>query len=267
MWAKIRFFAFLTLNIWNFVAQAAQPQTFDAPKIKNAYRNEKGVLLLRFKDNSKLFPSGNTVFIQRGSKLQQIEITMHSIDEGATDLSFSNGSISLSESEASLFCNDKSSSFKPLSSAELAQVEKDIHTKKLSLSPLPKGEEPVYLLQVKDSDEFVYVSSPQYNFHGNFRVSIIKNGKWKNIETLESPLQESSDLSGLIRFKNGGALYVPGAIDLFLPPAKHRGSPTLVRQRNSKIETLIRPQLNQAQLSKLGIRPIKAAAQAISPCD
>jgi hypothetical protein len=234
-------------------------------KVRAAYQSQQGDLIVRFEENKRLFPSGNTVFFKRGSKLQQIELSLTSQEDGATEISFSNGAFSFKSDSGSLYCKGQGIELKALAPEKLAELSSDILHRKMPLEHLPENEEPVYLLQVKGSDELVYVTSPQFNFHGNYHVTLIRNGQRKAIATVEAPYGPNQEQAGLIQFKNGGALYVPGAIDLFLPPAKHRGSATLVRDQDGPIEELMRPQLSPERLKKLGIRPAKATIVP-TPC-
>jgi hypothetical protein len=262
-----------TWSTWPSSARAAQtslPSTSPSTlKIRNAFRSEQGDLIVRFEEDTRLFPSGNTIFYKKGNALQQIEITFASNEESSQDYSFVNGSLSLSDAQAELYCSESNTELKPLSESAKAQLVSELRSKKLSLKMLPEIQEPVYLLQVKGTDELVYVTSPRYNFHGNHNVWLISEGsgsRKKKIETLESPVQQSSDLTGLIRFKSGGGLYIPGTIDLFLPPAKHRGTPTLIRTKGGKPEELVRPNLSRQHLLKLGIKAPQNGP-LMSPCN
>lgn len=239
-----------------------------AAKIRNAYRSDQGDLIVRFEEDSRLFPAGNTIFYKKGNFLQQIEISLASDEESSQDYSFVNGSLSLSDAQADLYCSESNSELKALGDTAKATLASELRSKKLSLKFLPEIQEPVYLLQVKGTGELIYVISPRYNFHGNHDVWLISNSsglRKKKIETLESPIRQSSDLTGLIRFKNGGGLYIPGTIDLFLPPAKHRGTPTLIRTKGAKPEELVRPSLSRELLLKLGIKTPQSSP-LLSPC-
>lgn len=238
----------------------------DAPKIRSAYQSEQGALIIRFEDNARFFPAGNTVFFKKGGSLQQIELSVSSDDDGSQDVSFSNGSVSFSGNQAALYCHGIGTDLRALTEAEMALLASDLRSKKLNLKFLPEVHEPAYLLQVKGSNELVYVTSPRYNFHGNYRVWLMHGNRRTKVETIETALRESSDLAGMVRFKNGGGLYVPGTIDLFLPPAKHRGSPSLIRAKGGKLEALVRPNLTRKQLLELGIKSPRSE-MPISPCN
>lgn len=237
----------------------------DAPKIRSAYQSEQGALIIRFEDNAHFFPAGNTVFFKKGSSLQQIELSVSSDDDDSQDVSFSNGSVSFSGNQAALYCHGNGTDLRALTDAETALLTSDLRSKKLNLKFLPEVHEPAYLLQVKGSNELVYVTSPRYNFHGNYRVWLMHGNRRTKVETIESALQESSDLAGMVRFKNGGGLYIPGTIDLFLPPSKHRGTPSLIRTKGAKLEELVRPSLSRQQLLRFGIKSPSSQTPS-SPC-
>jgi hypothetical protein len=244
------------------------------------YENDRGKLLLQLADSKGRLPfllSGNTVFWGNTNTLHQLEITW--FDEGAGQRAVQvlvSGSenivgqtvpVVMSDDLATVRCGDRlSDEFKKVSEARRARLEADIRAGKIALKTLPDLRQPLYLLQVKDTGEYVYITEPRFNFHGDFEVFV---GGAKHMRRI--PL-ESKDAGwktvqpGVFRFASGGGVYLPIAIDLLNSKDGQRGSPTLIRGKNAKIEALQRVNMAREDIiKKFGLRsPPGVALRA--PC-
>jgi hypothetical protein len=236
--------------------------------IRSAFKDSTGRLVVRFEDHG--FSKQSALFFQNGNTLLQIEANWDPIetDSNSESTMLSQGWITFNKNKATLQCPDKENDieFKALDADEVKSILTIIRAEKLKLHPLPQAQEPVYLLQVKGRNEYVYVTAPRYGFDGNYSVYLIQNSKWKKLETLSSSLQELSLHPDLIRLANGGGIYIPAAIDLFLKPAQHRGSPTLMRSAEGKIEELVRPKMNKQLMKRLKISVPSPKPKEYSPC-
>lgn len=251
--------AVLSTLLFPLLCGATSPNK--APKIESAWQDSDGELVIRFESDPSGFPAGNTLFFGSERALFQIDSTWSS----PTSIHFRDGRIAMDDAKAVLSCGDNDKELARLSGPALTQLESDVQRGKLQVKFLPEIQDPAYLLQVKGSDEFVYITAPRYNFHENFSVYMVRNGRWKKIETIPTPKDPTANTTDLIRFKNGGGVYIPAAIDLFTKSDRDKGSPTLIRHSGGRIEELTRPALKAGDLARIGIR-FPRAAGVRTPC-
>jgi hypothetical protein len=266
----------LTLGIllaFSFLIGAVWCETSDAHalakqewKIERAFQDSRGGLLVQFQSDPQLFPTENRYFFGTAKSLQQLDAQVRFSKKNPSSVYFGVGTISFEEAQATVSCEDGDTVWARLNEQGLARLGKNIETGKTRMKLLPEVQEPDFFLQVKDTDEFVYVTSPRFNFHENYEVHMGHLGRWKKIKTVATPQETSWNSAGMIHFQGGGGIYVPVAIDLFASSSRHRGSAILIRSLGSRSEQLVRPALNPKVVRAAGVR-VPAEIPLATPCD
>jgi len=167
------------------------------------------------------------------------------------ELNFQNGT------GLELICTNRLIQFRSVNETARAALQKQITSKNLKITFLPSIRIPLYFFQVQGKPEYILITEPKFNFHGDYEVLMGPLGRLKHIPTDPVPAPSRDRPAGTIRFQAGGGVYVPMSIDLFSAAAEQRGSPTLLRTGNSPIENLVRPKLKKADQSKFALRTPK----------
>lgn len=205
------------------------------------------------------------IFWGKGSDLYQLDLTFESESDTARLMEFRANTnpdtheIFLDRSSASASCGERKKLLKKIDAKTLDQ---EIQSGKIHIYYIPDVKEPAYLFQVPGKNEFVSVKESPFNIGQIYEVRIGPLGHMKKVE-LEYGGRKRE---GLIRFKSGGGIYIPTAIDLFSKAAKDRGQPSLMRTKMALMETLIKPRLTAKNLSAAGMKSV-SLPQLRTPCD
>jgi hypothetical protein len=237
-------------------------------QVVNAYQDSSGMLVLEMSTHE--FPSGNVFFVGNSQKVKQLEVTWDNSNQDERDITFAALSkmdaskLVIRSNEVLMSSAQKSQTLKKMMPAELALVEKRANSGALRLARLPQILKSAFLFQVESTGEYVLVKEPVYDFHGNYEVSVGRKGHLKKTAVL-TPDDWKNGPSGVIRFKNGGGLYIPKLAHLLWTVSTQIEPPTLIRSKTSRMETLVLPKLSSVDLAQFGFVPTGAlVARSIS---
>lgn len=219
----------ITTLIFFLLSMTAMSWASEDPKdveVENAYVNADGKMIIRFaykssyadkdKTNPDFFGS-NLTFYGDASGFHQLEERGFGGSEQEFNLSFEDGpnrqngkfEANPKEGKFLLTCGADTQSFKQLSAVAREKLQADVRSGKIKLASLPKeARKPEYFFKVKDTEDYIYVDAPKYNYSQDFHVFIGPKGNMKEVKTSQvSRLRDGGTTR--ITLADGKILFAP----------------------------------------------------------